>query len=92
MFKEKLSSKEKFCSSLKGKQISDKKYDLVLKVWNKFAVKTMKNYNNFYLKCDILLLEDVFEKYKNNSLKNYGLCLSHYLSTAALSWDAICLV
>ena len=34
-------------------------------------------------------MADVFEKFRNNSLKNYGLCQSHYLSTAALSWDAM---
>ena len=38
-----------------------------------------------YLKCDVLLLADVFEKFRNNSLKNYGLC--HYLSGPALSLD-----
>ena len=31
----------------------------------------------------------LFEKFRNNSLKNYGLCASHYLSTPVLSWDAI---
>ena len=31
----------------------------------------------------------MFEKFKNNSLKNYGLCPSHYLSTPGLSWDAM---
>ena len=41
------------------------------------------------LKCDALLLAIVFEKFRNNSLNNYGLCTSHYLSTPALSWDAI---
>ena len=50
-------------------------------------MKTMKDYHNFYLKCDILLLGDVFEKYRN-SKKHYELCLSHYLSAPALSWDA----
>ena len=52
-------------------------------------MKTMKDYHNLYLKYDILLLADVFEKFRNNSLKNYGLCSSHYLSASALSWDAI---
>ena len=28
---------------------------------------------------DILLLADVLEKFRNKSLKNYGLCPSHYL-------------
>ena len=49
----------------------------------------MKDYYDFCLKCDVLLLADVFEKFRNNSLKNYGLCPSHYLSAPGLSWDAI---
>ena len=31
----------------------------------------------------------MFEKFRNNSLKNYGLCPSHYLSAPGLSWDAM---
>ena len=48
----------------------------------------MKDYDNLYLKCDVLLLADVFEKFINSSLKNYKKCPSHYLSATALSWDA----
>lgn len=32
-------------------------------------MKTGKVYHEFYLKCDILLLADVFEKSGNNGLK-----------------------
>ena len=35
------------------------------------------------------MLADVFEKFRNNSLKNYGLGQSHYLSIPALSWDTL---
>ena len=42
-----------------------------------------------HLKCDVLLLADVFGKFINNKLKNYGLCPSRYLSAPALSWDAL---
>ena len=35
------------------------------------------------------MLAKVFQKFRNNSLKNYGLCLSHCLSAPALSWDAM---
>ena len=49
----------------------------------------IKYYHNLRLKCDVLLLGDVFEKIRNNSLKNYGLCPSHYLSGPALSWDVM---
>ena len=78
-FKEELPSKEKFYSWLTGRKISDKEYEHVLNVWNKFEMKTMKDYHDLYLKCDILLLADVFEKVRNNTLKNYGLCPSNYL-------------
>ena len=72
-----------------GNKVSDKEYEHVLKVWNKFEIKTMKDYHDLYLKYDVLLLADVFEKFRNNSLKNYGLCPSNYLSGPALSWNAI---
>ena len=52
-------------------------------------MKTMKDYHDFHLKCDVLLLADVFEKFRNNSIKNYGLCPSYYLSAVFLSWDAM---
>ena len=48
-------------------------------------MKTMKGYHDLYLKCDVLLLAGVFEKFRNNSIKNYGLCPGHYLSAVALS-------
>ena len=69
-FKEQLPRKEKFYSSLTGKKISDKEYEHVHKVLNKFDMKTVKDYHNLYLKCNVLLLADVFEKIRNNSLKN----------------------
>ena len=52
-------------------------------------MKTMKGYHNLYLKCDVLLLADVFKKFRNNSLNNYGLCASHYLSAPALNWGVM---
>ena len=66
-FEEELSNQEKFYSSLTDKKSSDKEYDHVLKVWNKFEMKTMKDYHDFYLEYDVLLLADFFEKFKNNS-------------------------
>ena len=43
----------------------------------------LKDYHNLYIKCDVLLLADVFGKFRNNSLKNYGLCPIDYLSAPA---------
>ena len=81
-------SKENFYSLLTSKKICDKGYDHVLKVWIKFKMKTMKDYHDLYLKCIVLLLADIIEKFRNNSLKNYGLCPSIYLSSPKLGCNA----
>ena len=48
-------------------------------------MKTMKDYDGLLLRWDVFRLADVFEKLRNNSLKDYELCLSLYLSTPGLS-------
>ena len=84
-----LPSKECFFSSLKGKGISDEEYDRACKVWNVFGMKTFGEYHNLYLKCDVLLLCDVFEKFIDSCLKYYGLDPCHYFSSPGLAWDAM---
>ena len=66
-FKERLPTKEKMYSLLTSKTIIDKEYEHVFNVWNIFEMKTMKYYNDFYLKCVGLLLVDGFEKSRNIS-------------------------
>ena len=34
-------------------------YQHVLMFWNKFEMKTTKDYHNLHLKCDVLLLADI---------------------------------
>ena len=61
-----------FSSTKKGKidndgkisdgHISFKDYLTCEKIWDKFDVKNMGDYHNYYLKKDVLLLADVFEK------------------------------
>ena len=42
-FMKKLPSKERFYISLTDRKITDKEYDHVLNVWNKFETKTTKD-------------------------------------------------
>ena len=60
-----------FYSLLRSKKNSDKEYEHGLKVWNKFGMKTIKDYHDLNLKCDVSLLAVVFEKFRNDGLKNY---------------------
>ena len=42
-----------------------------------------------YLKTDVLLLCDVFEKFISVCLKDYGLDPCHYFGSLGLSWDVM---
>ena len=69
--------------------ISNEDYLTYNKIWNKFNMKNMGDYHNHYLKKDVLLLADVFEKFIDTCLKFYGLDPCHYFSSPGLSWDAM---
>ena len=45
-------------------------------------MKTMKYYHNLYLKCGVLLLADVLEKFGNNSLKIMDMSKSLFKRTS----------
>ena len=49
----------------------------------------MGDYHNHYLKQDVLLLADVFEKFIDTCLKFYKLDPCHYFSSPGLRWDAM---
>ena len=54
-------------------------------------MKNMGDYHDHYLKKDVLLSVDVFEKFIATCLKFYGLGPCHYFSSPGLSWDAMLL-
>ena len=47
----------------------------------------MGEYHDLYLKTDVLLLCDLFEKFIRVCLKDYSLDPSYYISGPGLSWD-----
>ena len=57
-------------------------------IWNVFKINKTGDYHNLYLKTDVLLLADVFEKFINTCLDYYGLDSCHYFSSPGLSFDA----
>ena len=97
---EKLHARKYFYSSTKDGKIGDdgkisdshisvKDYLTCEKIWDKFEMKNMGDYHDHYLKKDVLLLADVFEKFIGTCLKYYGLDPCHYFSSPGLSWDAM---
>ena len=75
--KDNLPDKCKFFSSLKDECISEKDYLKANNSWNVFKINTMGDYHNLYLKTDVLLFPDVFEKFINTCLAYYGLDPCH---------------
>jgi len=85
---ESLPPKECFYSALTKTSITDEDYKHAQKVWDKLECKTLGDYHDIYLKADVCLLADVFEKYRETTLETYGLDPAHYISTPAMTWDA----
>ena len=85
----KLPDKSNFFSSLKGKCISKEEYDKAINIWNVFKMKTLGEYHGLYLKTDVLLLADVFQKFIKTCINYYGLDPYHYFSSPGLSFDAM---
>ena len=75
--------KKHFYKSLKNKHTSEKDYLHTVKVWNNFEMKNISDYHDLYLKTDVLLLADVFEKFINRSLEFFKLDPSYYFQ---FSW------
>ena len=53
------------------------------------AEKNVEEYHDLYLKTDVLLALDVFEKFIKTCLEYYRLDPSHYFSSPGLSKDAM---
>ena len=52
-------------------------------------INTMGDYHDLYLKTDVLLSADVFERFITTCLEYYKLDPFHYFSSPGLSWDTM---
>ena len=85
----KLPPQKAFYSKLTGEGISNINYNHALKVWRTFKMKNFKTYHEIYNKTDVLLLADIFEKFRDICLKKYGLDPVYYYTAPGLAWDAM---
>ena len=51
-------------------------------------MKNLEDYHILYNRVDVLLLADVFEKFRNICIKNYNLDPAHYYTAPGLAWNA----
>ena len=97
---EKLPDKKRFYSSLKYEttidngekldgDISDEDYLTCKKIWNEFNMNNVGVNHDHYLKKDVLLLADVFEKFIDTYLKFYKLDPCHSLPLSLFYFSRI---
>lgn len=78
-----------FYNELHNSGISASDYEHACQVWKIFNLKTLGEYSDVYLKTDVLLLADIFENFRNTTLKSYDLDALHYVTIPSLSYDAM---
>ena len=84
-----LPAKEHFFSQLTQEDISIGDYNHAKTVWSEFGCRTLGDYHDVYMKADVLLLADVFERFRTTSLETYKLDPAHYFTSPGLAWDAM---
>jgi len=78
-----------FFSTLTQEHISIEEYEHAKTVWNAFNCKSIKDYLSLYLLSDVLLLADVMENFRVNSLSGYELDPVYFVSSPHMAWNAM---
>ena len=74
--------KEAFYSNLNIEYITDVDHRHAKRVFKNLSNKNLCDYHDLYVQNDILLLADVFENFRNMSIKVYELDPAHFLSAS----------
>ena len=63
---------EAFNSRLKQSKLTEGEYAHVIRVNHEVSCKILKDYHEIYLHCDVLLLADIFENFRETCHKKCG--------------------
>ena len=94
-----LPPKEAFYSKLNMSGVSNEDYKHAHRVWAEFGINNLGEYQNLYLKMDVILLANpislsykwmlsYFEAFRKVCLDNYGLDPAHFYTAPGLAWKA----
>ena len=79
---------ENFYSRLRGSNVSVAEYEHAQTVWREFGIRNLSEYAQLYLKIDVLLVTDVFERFRKMSKSVYGFLSFFYQFRLQLVCDA----
>ena len=79
-----------FYSKLNMSGISEDDYEHAKRVWGEFGLRNLGKYHDLYLKTDVILLSNIFDKFRKVCMENYGLDPAHFYTAPRLAWQ-VCL-
>ena len=77
-----------FFNSITSRNISSEDYQRAQNVWTTFEMKNMKQYMETYCLVDTLLLCEVFERFKDESMKHFEIEPCHFISLPGFAYQA----
>ena len=83
-----LPDKEPFYSCLSMENITDTDYKHATRVLKEFKMNNLGDYHDLYVQSDTLMLADIFENFRNMSLKTYELDPAYFVSLPGFAWHA----
>ena len=70
------------------KGVTDSHYTHTKKICKDLKIRHLKNYLDFYVQSDTLLLAAIFKNFQNMCIETYELDRAHFLSTLGSAWRA----
>ena len=77
---------DSFYDKLKDEPLKEEEYEHAKATWDRFDMKTLKEYHDHYLKTDVLLLADAFENFREAVYKVHKLDCLHFSTLPSLAW------
>ena len=87
IYDKELPSIDKFYSSLKLQNITQKQYDKTIEIYKKLECKNIKEFLNIYMKLDICLQADVYNVFRKCIWDKFEVDCSKYITSCSLSLD-----
>jgi len=75
-----------FYDTLNDEPLDPKDYTRAQQTWHHFGIRSMQQYHDHYLLSDTLLLADVFENFRNDTLNEHCLDPLHFMTLPSLAW------
>ena len=80
-----LPPKEAFYNSITEENISDEQYARAQEMWQRLSMNTLRDYTRHYIQLDVLILADLFEKFRRTMFDAHGLDCLHFPSLPSLT-------